>query len=109
MTRETRTLVDLRDVAGLEIECPECGLKIIFPTDKPLKLTPGCPHCNVKWFDELDDKMTGSRRYPALDSFKEIIAHLRALNLEDRTDIHARVRFHITNDPSEEKDVKNEK
>jgi hypothetical protein len=37
----------------------------------------------------------GGDMYPAIDSVRHVAQELRALNRDDRTDIHARVRLSI--------------
>ncbi len=54
MTTETRTLIEFKDVLGVEYECGNCGTKIQFPLkahDCPLV----CPNCNNQWFAQPQD------------------------------------------------------
>ena len=95
MTSELRTLIELEDIAGVEIECPGCHVKIVFPMTQLFKIGIGCTHCPQQWFDSKDEP--GRKVYPALEKIQQIIAHLRALTNGDRTDIHAKVRVQIKN------------
>jgi hypothetical protein len=96
MTTETRTLIEMKDVLGIEIECPECRLTILYPVAKLFRIEPNCPHCNCDWFDHRSGM--GGDMYPAIDSVQHVAQELRALNRDDRTDIHARVRLSINID-----------
>jgi Zn finger protein HypA/HybF involved in hydrogenase expression len=51
MTSETRTLIDLSDITGIEIECRECSAKVFYPRKKNHdRLVRQCPNCNVDLF-----------------------------------------------------------
>ena len=51
MTVETRTFVELADIAGIEIECRECGSKIFYPRQNyGRKLLTKCANCNADLF-----------------------------------------------------------
>lgn len=97
MTSETRTLIEMNDITGVEIECPECRLMIFYPifVKEVIKIGPACPHCNRLFFDEANNRAYGGREYPAIDSIQEIAASLRALCRKDRTDIHANIRLRV--------------
>ena len=94
MTSEIRNLVESLDIVGIEVTCPECKVKVSLPISPRFKLAANCSHCNKLLFDETVDKQTGSTKYPAIDSLRQISAHLAALNSE-RTDIHGKIRFEI--------------
>jgi hypothetical protein len=94
MTSETRTMIELQDIIGIEIECSECHTKISFPISDRFKIGPNCPHCNKPLFDGTPDLRTGSIAYPAPDSLRAIAMHLLAMS-QTRTDIHGLIRLHI--------------
>jgi hypothetical protein len=102
MTSELRTLIEAADITGVEIECPECHLTILYPTAKLFKIGPSCPHCNETWFDAYGDARSIAT-YPAIDSIQHsiqhIAEHLRKMTRADRTDIHAKIRFRINTEP----------
>lgn len=51
MTSETRTLIELRDIAGVEFECRKCGARIFYPFKKQYeRLSEQWPNCNENWF-----------------------------------------------------------
>jgi hypothetical protein len=99
MTSEMRTLIELGDVTGVEMECPECHLAIFYPVAKLFKIAPSCPHCNHQWFDERPDRHPSEKPHPAIESLHEIASQLRTLTRKDRTDIHAKIRLRITAEP----------
>lgn len=98
MTSETRTLIEVGDVSGIEVECPECHTTIMFPVGDRFSLTTQCPHCNRKWFDGTFDTARAREIFPAVDSLRAIATNLSALN-KTRTDIHGTVRLHIKTTP----------
>jgi phage FluMu protein Com len=99
MTSETRTLIELKDVASVEIKCPECKVNILFPIAEGFKLEAYCPQCHRPWFDGIKDKQTNIDVYPAVNSILAIAAELRKLNRPERTDIRTGVRLHIDTTP----------
>lgn len=51
MTSETKTMIELSDVAGIEVECRECKAKIIYPIEKSHdRISQQCPNCNETLF-----------------------------------------------------------
>jgi Zn-finger nucleic acid-binding protein len=94
MTSETRTLIELPDVSGLELTCLECGFVALFPMDKLAKIVPHCPQCNHVWFDQRQGEY-GRTTYPAIDSLQAIATELRTLSRKDRTDLHVSVRLSV--------------
>lgn len=94
MTTETRTLIDLADIDGIEIECKECTAKIAYPVAKTYeKFSPKCPNCNADLF-----VIRGS----GIDADSEVRNHLLALVrtvkyfAKPSSDLHADVRLHIS-------------
>ncbi len=101
MTSETRTLIEFNDITGVEIECPECHLAIVYPVAKLSKIEPKCPACTRTWFDPLrNDRLP---TYPAIDDIQHIAEHLQKLTRKDRTDIHAHIRLRINGESIEQK------
>lgn len=101
MTRETRTLIELPDITGVDITCSKCGFGAYYPIAKLTELNPHCPQCRILWFDEGAQQYQaayetrGSSRYPAIDSLLSAVSELRALSRKDRTDLHATIRFRV--------------
>jgi hypothetical protein len=90
----TRVFIEVADVLGVEIECLKCNVKSTFPISSCPKIDGICPHCEKPWFDKLTDERERTT-YPAVDSIRAIAAELNALNTK-RTDIHAKIRIHLT-------------
>jgi len=94
MTSETRTLIELADISGIELECPKCGGKILYPLKEYAeRLMSHCPNCNEHWF-------VGSENIPGnppqgKESISDLIGALRAAT--GRTDIRARIRLQVSN------------
>jgi hypothetical protein len=97
MTTETRTLIEFKDIMGVEIECPECHLSLVYPIAKLSRIGPAYPHCSHALFDARE----GSRdsAYPAIDNIEHIAENLRRLTRDDRTDIHAQIRLRVNVEP----------
>ncbi|HEY1659893.1 MAG TPA: hypothetical protein VGG14_16190 [Candidatus Sulfotelmatobacter sp.] len=97
MTSETRTLLEPKDIVGMEIECHECHMTIFYPTavKEVIKIVSYCPHCSHKLFDEVQSREFGSVSCPAIESLQTVVANLRALVRADRTDIHAQIRYRV--------------
>lgn len=94
MTSETRTLFETEDISGLEIECPDCHIKTIYPISECLTLEAQCRNCPKRLFDATSDKQTGHNIYPAIETIRELVGNLWALG-RTRTDIHAHIRLQI--------------
>ena len=100
MTSEIRTLIELGDVTGIEITCPQCQVKVLYPISKGFKLAYTCSQCNKPWFDGVVDKQVGSISYPAVECIQSIASNLRILNRPDRTDIHTQILLKINTNSS---------
>ena len=94
MTTEVRTMIDLADIDGIEIECQECTAKIAYPIEKTHeKFSPKCPNCNADLF-----MIRGS----GIDADSEVRNHLLSLVrtvkyfAKPTSDLHANVRLHIS-------------
>jgi hypothetical protein len=101
MTSETRTFVEARDIAGIEVECRRCHSTIFYPLEaieKAEKIIASCPQCNQGLFDvatvDPSSPYVQFPSYPAINDLHKIAAGLRSL-VRERTDIHANVRFRI--------------
>src|SRR5271163_3866960 len=101
MTSETKTFVQAQDIAGIEVECPQCHVTIFYPasaTEKGTEILSRCSHCNRDLFDAApipaSSPYTHSPSYPAINDLQKVAAGLRSL-VRERTDIHANIRFRI--------------
>jgi hypothetical protein len=101
MTSETRTFVESKDIAGIEVECRRCHSTVFYPLatlEDEGKLKPNCPHCNQGQFDMTptnpESPYIQHPSYPAINDLHKIAAGLCSL-IRERTDIHANVRFRI--------------
>jgi hypothetical protein len=105
MTSETKTFVQIKDIAGIEVECQRCGVTTLYPihpisatvTEKSTEILPRCA-CRHDLFDvapvAASSHYVPFPSYPAIDDLHNIASHLRSL-VQTRTDIHANVRFRI--------------
>lgn len=54
MTTESRTLIELSGIIGIEFTCSECKTRVLFPITQPaLQLAGRCPSCNAEWFPRI--------------------------------------------------------
>jgi hypothetical protein len=99
MTSETRTLIELTDILGIEFGCQKCGAKILYPFRKQYDcLAEYCPNCNALWF------ITAGVRHPTepttADEVKRVIASLR--KIAESPLVLAQVRLCIEGLPKQE-------
>jgi hypothetical protein len=92
MAKETRTLIELSDITGVEFECRKCGAKILYPFRKEYeRLAEYCPNCNEPWFASV------GMQHPTVpttaDQVKKVIASIKAV--AESPLVHARVRLAI--------------
>ena len=92
MTTETKTTIEPSDIGGIELSCPRCSTKVIFPIDKYDRLNPQCPSCNENWFTISMD--CGVEVSMAMKQIKELMRLIGFLSGQ-RDDIHAKVRIHL--------------
>jgi hypothetical protein len=58
MTIETRCLIELSDILGVEFKCGSCGAKTLLDTDG-VKVLWDCPLCHATWLlPETDEEKT---------------------------------------------------
>lgn len=99
MTSETRLLIEIPDVEGVELECPDCAAKILYPVEKykDYQLAAQCPNCRAPWFSG-NKNMPGS---PA-EGMNKITALIGALqDATARPDILARIHLLIASHASD--------
>jgi hypothetical protein len=110
MTSETRTLIELGDILGMELECPDCQIVTFYPIrmESVKKLAAHCSHCNHLFFDMATTSVSGPDAHPALASIFAIIGNLSRLT-QVRTDIHTKIRLRIDTESTEAKGNSNGK
>jgi hypothetical protein len=85
MTSELRTLVEFKDVLGIEFDCPDCHAKVLHPLggDSPVKKIHHCPVCGRNWYlterhtDAPDTVAAFIETFKSLANHKDIFAKLR--------------------------------
>jgi hypothetical protein len=98
MTSEQRTVIEIRDISGIELECPDpkCKARVFYPIDKQdSKIAFSCPACNRDWFSAYDPR-AGNK---GIEHIKSLMHQLNLLNSENRGDIFARVRLELSSIP----------
>jgi len=50
MVTENRKLISVNDVLAFEIECIQCGTKLLIPLSKCTKTAPQCSRCGTHWY-----------------------------------------------------------
>ena len=92
MTSETRILIEVSDVSGIELECPDCRARVFYPVEKNHdRIARQCPNCNREWFTFSDDP-----RNRGSVSMEQIKMLLRVVGfLGKPTDMHAHLRLHV--------------
>lgn len=89
---EKRTLIEPKDILGLEYECMHCGLRYLIQSAKLDRPIETCPNCRESW---LSDQQTADKKAPDSNVVQVFIDSLR--DLQHRT-LGARLRFHIQED-----------
>lgn len=86
MTSELRTLIELRDVIGLEFDCPKCHAKVLQPlhTNETRQTIHQCPSCGANWY--LTERKTDAP--DQISSFMETLESIAA-----HKDLYAKIRF----------------
>lgn len=76
MTSQTRTLIEPSDICAIDLECPHCALRVIYPLDKIDRLSASCPNCYEPWFAPNSPDIHPETKQP-IDRLKEAILGLR--------------------------------
>jgi hypothetical protein len=101
MTKEIRTLIDLRDILGIEIECQnqKCKAKIMLPIQATFAdNNPRCFQCNEPWFGASFNPETGQPFVSALRQLNDLMRRIVQLSSGgERSDIHVPIRLQIAN------------
>jgi hypothetical protein len=98
MTREIRTLIDLSDIQGIEIECqnPQCKAKVMLPITSQLPQHDyRCSQCNADWFGSTYDSRTGQGFAAAVGQINDLMKRITQLASKERSDVHVPIRLHI--------------
>jgi hypothetical protein len=76
MTTEQRVYIEIADILGIEIECPnlQCKVRYHVPVQKTNPVTTNCPLCNEKWFSEQ-----GARDHVLATEFVDRLNELQAV------------------------------
>ncbi len=94
MTIQTRTLISLSDLIGMEYECTHCHVKYSVPLQKLDRPTLACPNCKEQWFDHP--------RGPAVDVSEDALQHfvdcLRFLQARQLPGVALRLEIKTTGD-----------
>jgi hypothetical protein len=96
MTKETRTLIELSAITGVEFECRKCEAKILYPFRKEYeRLAEYCPNCNEPWFANAG--MQHPSAPTTADQVKKVIASVKTV--AESPLVHAQVRVAIRIEP----------
>jgi peptide subunit release factor 1 (eRF1) len=89
MTSELRTLVELQDIRGLELECPKCHAKFLYPlhNSPSRKKVCNCPGCGAPWF-------VTEHSSDAPDQILKFLSDLETLSKDK--DIYAKIRLSVS-------------
>jgi hypothetical protein len=97
MTKEIRTLIDLSDIQGIELECqnPQCRAKVMLPITSQLPHDYRCFECNADWFGSNYDSRTGQGFAAAVGQINDLMKRIAQLISKERSDVHVPIRLHI--------------
>jgi len=92
VTSESRMVIDVTDISGIELECAECGAKILYPVNKYREqLATRCPNCRDLWF--MGNENIPGNPAQGMEKITTLITALR--DATGRPDIRARVHLLI--------------
>ncbi len=92
MASESRTLIQLSDILGVEFECPKCQAKILYPIKTHYEPLPeSCPCCGQLWFNENPGLPADQPR--VVELVQKTLTGLH--NISETPAIRARVRLNI--------------
>jgi hypothetical protein len=97
MTSETRTVIELKDITGVEFECPGCQAKILYPFSKQYgRFATNCPSCNASWL-----LPNGPNTHPAAHTImQELVTTFAALQkLLSDSRVDAKIRLQVSGLP----------
>lgn len=100
MTSESRTLIEARDVVGIDLECPnqQCKARAFYPIGIPDPKIPfACHSCNTDWFALAPDPRSGAAASKAIEQIKMLMRFFTFLDTSNRSDIYAKVRLQVAN------------
>jgi hypothetical protein len=67
MTSERKLLIEVRDIVGIEFECPKCGVRVGYKmAEQFVRIVQKCPNCNEEFFLPV-----------GLEGIQELIAQLK--------------------------------
>jgi hypothetical protein len=93
MVSETRTLIEMTDIVGIEFACRKCGAKILYPLAEHYnRLSEKCPNCYEPWFTK--NVAAHSSAETAADEVKKIFATLH--KVATSPEVLAQVRLSIS-------------
>lgn len=91
MTNETRTLIELEDITGIDMGCPHCEIRLFHPMSRADTVPITCPSCNGQWFGGTVDQ---NNRTVGSEQVKTLAKVLKLLTAE-RGDIYVRLKLHV--------------
>ncbi len=91
MTSEIRTVIDVGDIGGIEVECRECAARILYPVEKNNeRLLQRCPKCNADLF--AITRTVGGEGSVSMEQVKLLMRTLKLLAKPD-SDLRANIRL----------------
>lgn len=92
MTTLKRTLIEPRDIVGLEYECTHCETRYLVPLKKFDRRVERCPNCNEKWLSTDAARQMSSDQ--TISQFVEYLKDLQTRNLG------VTIRLELAEDPA---------
>lgn len=98
MTKEIRTLIELQDILGVEIECNKCRAKVMMPIGSQFPRLDGrCSQCGNQLFGANFDVQSGGVTAAAVNQINELMSQIQHLTSKQRSDVLIPIRLHIMN------------
>jgi hypothetical protein len=85
MTIETRTMIELKDILGIEVECTNCRHRCTVPIKSFYGHMTTCPNCNGPWMALREDFEKLAKALNVLHTFSISKQDLITIHLEITT------------------------
>jgi hypothetical protein len=98
MSIETRTFIELKDIAGVEFICPKCFARVYYPLDKQYdRLSGECPNCRENFF--VESGFPNQNANAIIDQVRKVMLSLQ--NVAKSELVKASIRLQVKDLPKE--------
>ena len=101
MTKETRLIIDIKDIIRLRYQCrnPECKQEILYRLDRNDGLKERCPFCGREWIRPRFQEERPDPRAALLKLLRSILAQENEANVTPKLEIELTEDLFLWNNP----------